>query len=237
MGSFHARVLADLGYDVTTVDPDPEREAGFLSLAGRSGVPVASRFDAVCVATPIPLLIRTAAEVAVRFRVDRMLIEKPMLPSSQEWARWAPALAHVPSVAVGYVERFNPVVRKLIRECQGEKVECIEFTRLNDRPTPDARLDLWSHDVDLAVHLASSGVDFDNVRYVVDGGQPSRERSIKVTTSTGATTYDLTDHATSPLHAQWHAFLSGTGTRPATPKDALAVLRTIEATATLRRAA
>lgn len=238
MGTFHARVLADLGYEVTTVDPEPAKGADHRALAGKvNGVP-AQRFDVACIAVPIPHLLRTAAEVATRFPVEHLLIEKPMAPSAKEWLKFGPCLhGHVQNVAVGYVERFNPVVRRLIRENRGRTLECIEFTRLNDRPSPDARLDLWSHDLDLAMWLRERGVRFEGARFEANGDAPRRTRVVRASYTDGSVAeYDLTAHTGNPLRRQWEAFLEGDGTL-ATPADAIRVLDTIEGTETLGRAA
>jgi predicted dehydrogenase len=210
MGRFHRKVLMDLGYDVVTVDPDPATGADYLS------VPAGRRPEVVCVAVPIAQL----AEVAAEFTAARhLLIEKPMAPSLGEAIELADRLAGQ-HVAVGYVERFNPTVRALQRALADAPPPIVaRFRRWSDRPSPDRALDLMSHDVDLAAFLRlRCPTEFDAA-----DDRPVRVRDIMVRTSGRTVRADLTAHDTSPLHAQWHAFLSG---RPgyATPADATAVL-------------
>jgi hypothetical protein len=141
------------------------------------------------------------------------------------------------AVAVGYVERFNPQVRQLRERLAGREVLTARFTRYNARPSADVLLDLQSHDIDLARVL---GVDPAGVIYNSLAGAAEIRREIQVQWSSARAvgTYgfgkkvglehaDLTDHTSSPLHAQWHALLSGRS-GCATPQDAIAVLEAIE---------
>jgi predicted dehydrogenase len=209
MGRFHSKALTDLGYDVTTVDPDPAAGADQVRVTRRD-------YDAVCIATPIAHLAETADEW-VGFE-GRLLIEKPMASDTREARALADAMRGQ-RVAVGYVERFNPAVRSLRERVTGQVVGA-RFTRWNDRPTTDVRLDLVSHDIDLARHLRwDHAASFDT-----RSGCGIRRRTITVLTADGGRAHaDLLAHATSPLHAQWHAFLLG---RPgvATPEDAVQTL-------------
>lgn len=210
MGRFHRRALADLGYDVTTVDPAPEAGADRLS------VPMSRAFDVVCVAAPIQHLAEQAAAWAGK--TDRLLIEKPMAASAREAGELRRALVGQPT-CVGYVERFNPRVRELnARKIAFGPVQSATFTRWNDRPSVDVDIDLTSHDIDLARFLGIS-----SPRFCSRAEAPVRLRSIDLHCALGTVSADLMDHNTSPLHAQWHAFLSR---RPgyATPADAVAVL-------------
>lgn len=215
MGGFHRRALADIGYDVTTVDPA-------MGVADYRTVPE-RRFDVVCVATPIEHLAETAAGFAGHD--GHLLIEKPMAVNVTE-ATELVDLLRGQQVAVGYVERFNPRVRELRASLNGP-ADRARFVRWNERPTSNLSLDLTAHDVDLAQHLGVSAVaQFDTRsgvgimrRYITVqrfGDKPLRAR--------------LLDHATSPLHAQWHAFLGGrSDTQPAMPTDALVALYALEA--------
>lgn len=213
MGMFHRRALRDLGLDVTTVDPDPAAGADCV------GVPyVPGGFDVVCVAVPIAHL----AEQAARWSGFEgwLLIEKPGAPCLSD-ARELARLLDGQRVAVGYVERFNPVVRQLQRDLVGRVPRAACFTRWNDRPSENVEIDLRAHDVDLARFLELDCP----VSFAAKAATPFRRRLIEVLTGDprDALTVDLTAHDTSPLHAQWHAFLSG---RPgyATPADAVAAL-------------
>ncbi len=218
MGTFHARVLRDLGLDVTTVDPDPAVGADCTT------VPAHRNFDAVCIATPIDHLVTEAERWAGHH--GWLLIEKPAAPSLLEAKRLA-AILHGQRVCVGYVERFNPRVRRL-RELLADSPppRTARFTRWNDRPSFDVALDLGSHDIDLARFLGlTCPVAFDQ-----RAAAPVRRRAIEVRVDNGrALTVDLMAHDTSPLHAQWHAFLANRPTYGyATLEDAVAVLAHIE---------
>jgi hypothetical protein len=201
MGGFHRRALADLGYDVTTADAAGHADYAF---------PPCRSFDVTCIATPIEHLSACAAE---RLPLTRhLLVEKPLAPTAAEARAFADLIAEQ-RVAVGYVERFNPQVRALASAGASEAM----FVRWNVRRTPDPALDLTSHDIDLARWLGL------HATYDTRSGAPQVKR--QVITDRGA--FDLCAHDTSPLHAQWHAFLSG---RPdyATAEDAVAVLDYLE---------
>ena len=209
MGGFHRRVLMDLGLDVTTVDPSPAAGADYLS------VPQFCKPDVVCIAAPIDHL----ADEAARWEGHEgwLLIEKPGAPTADD-ARDLAYLLDGQRVAIGYVERFNPVVRRLRSLLATSSLAEADFTRWNDRPARDVALDLQSHDVDLAAFLGVTHAKFD-----ARANSPVKRRAIAVRAAGRSLTVDLTAHDTSPLHAQWHAFLSG---RPgyATPADAIGVL-------------
>lgn len=195
MGRFHYRVLSDLGFDVTTVDPDPTAGADYLT------VPAGKRPETVCVAVPMDHLAETAAGFAGQTRA--LLIEKPGATSEAD-ARELAGLLSGEHVAVGYVERFNPQVRALARALADSPPPTSALCRRwNNRPTADVALDLVSHDVDLVRHLGLGCP----VAYEA-GGCPVRVREIIIRTSGRTVRTDLMAHSTSPLHAQWHAFLS-----------------------------
>ncbi len=220
MGTFHRRALRDLGLDVTTVDPDPAAGADYLSVPG-------CNYDAVCIATPIAYLAENAARWAGH--EGWMLIEKPAAPTLAEALTLAEKLRGQ-RVAVGYVERFNPRVRRLRELLADSSPRMSRFTRWNDRPSPDVRLDLESHDIDLARFL---GLDQGAVTYDARADMPTRRRKITVYAGrAGNLCVDLMAHDTSPLHAQWHAFLANRPTYGyATLEDACAVLSALEAPA------
>ncbi len=214
MGTFHRKVLRDLGLDVTTVDPDLAAGADYTSAPSGD-------FDAVCVAVPIADLA-----VAVEFagRTTHLLIEKPMAPTvgvARQMACWMAGERAM--VAVGYVERFNPRVRRL-RDLLADSPQpsWVHFTRWNDRPSPDVALDLGTHDRDLARFLGLTCP----VRFDEQANAERRCREITVCAN-HVLHVDLMAHDTSPLHAQWHAFLSGQRGY-ATPADAVEALAALD---------
>lgn len=206
MGGFHRKVLRDLGLDVSTVDPDPSAGADWLT------VPKHTIPEVVCVATPMGSLAEQAAEWAGH--EGWLLVEKPGATTVQD-ARALSLALEGQRVAVGYVERFNPQARRVRAHLQDVVPSFARFTRWNNRPCPDVRLDLMSHDVDLARWLELPCI----AMFDCAAPRPTRRREVEV----GGLTVDLTAHDTSPLHAQWHTFLSDGG-GCATLGDATAVL-------------
>lgn len=224
MGGFHRRVLRDLGLDVATVDPDPVTGADYLKVRSRN-------FDVVCIATPIDHLADEAAEWVGH--EGWLLVEKPFAATLTDAEVMAGEFASQ-RVAVGYVERFNPQVRHVrdvIREDYGETPDSVRFSRWNERRSDNVALDLTSHDVDLARFL---GLRCD-VQYVAHAGEKWTARWVTVSTGEHQTAIDLMAHDASPLHAQWHAFLSGRAGY-ATPADAVHVLAALERMPTLAAA-
>lgn len=209
MGAFHARALRDLGLDVSTVDPNPTR------LADYRRVP-ALDFDVVCIATPITAL----ADEACRWigRARKMLIEKPMAATVADALELQRRTAGH-DVAVGFVERFNPVVVALRADPAWRRDAPVKFTRWNTRPSVDVALDLTTHDADLVGHLEITGPPM----FASRDDAPVIRRTIHVWRPAGPRSVNLTAHRESPLHAQWAAFLAG-HPGPATPADAVAAL-------------
>lgn len=231
MGKLHAKVLRDLGHTVTTVDPDPSAGAEFTSDVAypvdRSQV---DDYQIVCVATPIPTLAHEAQKWIGHD--GWLLIEKPMASTAWEAAQLAHEL-HGQRVAVGYVERFNPVVRAMKRSTNWDRDKPVTFTRWNTRTSPNPTLDLATHDADLSRYLGVSTPSFD-VRSGYGINKPVRQ--ITAATRTGSETFDLTRHDKSPLHHMWQRFLEPNvlrrpewHARVATPEDAVRALELVEA--------
>lgn len=215
MGRFHGKVLTDLGYDVRSVDPDPEAQAEFPSLheALDDAVP-----HVAAVAVPIPELMGAASALAG----VPMLVEKPFAPSEFEARILMEALKGAP-VCVGFVERFNPMVRMLHARIGDQRVRAARFVRYSNRISPDPVLDLLTHDVDLARFLRLWRTPDCVVTFDVQHACERVVRRIEVDTDEGTIIADLTAHENSPLHGLWHAFLSG---RPfPTPADAVCAIR------------
>jgi predicted dehydrogenase len=235
MGSIHARVLHELGYDTATVDPDPAKGADHATISeARISVGHLSHlnFDIACVAAPIPHLADAAFQLA---GIPKLLIEKPMASTAQEAAMLAAYLDKAgSSVCVGYVERYNPQVRALharLREQGWPKRDTLSvtFTRWSDRPSVDIGLDLAIHDIDLARHL---GLWCEGTTFDTRDNRPEKRRAIDISRGDDRVTHhiayvDLMAHNTSPVHALWHAFL--TGQPHPTAQDAIGNLQDLEA--------
>lgn len=213
MGTYHAKVLGWLGYDVTTCDPDPSKGADL------TGYTAGIWEDAAAVAIAVP--IQYAAEEAARWERfnGRLLLEKPMAATHAEACALADILVNV-RVGVGYVERFNPQARALKAAVGGRRVSSATFMRWNPRPSWDVALDLASHDIDLANWL---GLECEPA-YRPWAEASRLARKVALTLESGeAIGADLTAHDSNPLCAEWHALLTDSP-EVATMQDAAAVL-------------
>jgi predicted dehydrogenase len=165
LGALHADKYAKLsgvklGF---VVDIDRERAA---QMAARYGATAASdhrelagRIDLATVATPSSTHFAVAADLLAA-GVD-VLLEKPMAATAEQ-ARALAALVHKGGalLQVGYLERFNPAVRRLKTLLTGPRfIECHRLAPFTDRGTDvDVVLDLMSHDLDLILSLTDSEV-------------------------------------------------------------------------------
>lgn len=196
MGRIHARVLTDLGFDVTTADPSVEAGADVLTVEEW-------RWDAAAVATPVQHLVPYA--IGLLRAGTPTLVEKPVSVAVADVERLSACqrLSQTPC-AVGFVERFNPRVIDLKRHLEQHlQPGGVVFTRFNDRPSFNVALDLALHDIDLAHHL---GFDPRACIFRTRAGTDRRVRRIDLS---GYGAVDLMDHQSSPLHGLWRAFLAG----------------------------
>jgi UDP-N-acetylglucosamine 3-dehydrogenase len=159
MGRNHVRILGAMsGVElVAVVDPDLDRgraaaaATGARVLASLDDLP---EIDLAVVASPTPYHAPAAEELIARG--VSVLIEKPIASSVAEAERLvAAALAAGVTLAVGHVERFNPVFETL-RHIVNEPV-FIQFERLSPftpRIGDSVVFDLMVHDLDLACWIA-----------------------------------------------------------------------------------
>lgn len=222
IGGYHAKILRGLGCDVTTVDPDPSKGADYRSLhAAFTAMPNPS---VAVVAVPVP----QALEAASWFEdfAGHLLLEKPFAASTDDAEVIMGLLSGVEHVGVGYVERFNPVVRQMRAQLATETPKRVLFERWNDRASWDTSLDLASHDHDLARLM---GVDH-IAEYSTKANAGCRIRRI---TAWGddpiPRIWDLMFHNGNPLREQWKSFLADKG-EVATMQDAAAVIASLERT-------
>lgn len=232
MGTFHRRALRDLGYVVDAVDPRPEVHADYAST--REAM-MQRKYDVAAIAVPADQLVACAFELAG----TKMLVEKPFAETPEAAAMLGAYLTARAPVCVGYVERFNPVVRELHERLRWPHVRAVRFTRHSDRPSRDPVSDLLTHDVDLARYLLANQWGERAVglcAFDARASQPTKRRTIEADVAVPALhgggngsmvdetwTVDLMDHDTSPLHAMWHAFLTDADDVPG-PRDAVAAL-------------
>jgi predicted dehydrogenase len=226
MGRFHRRALRDLGFEVYAVDPDLETGAEFRTIID-ARLNIAS-YDVAVVATPIPELVGAAFQLAG----TKMLVEKPFAPTAQTASMLGAYLERQGPVGVGYVERFNPEVRRLRAETVRRYVINAKFTRHGARPSDNIEVDLLAHDLDLAHYL---GIPLKHCEFDTHDSQEERVRRIEIEFNDlkplvlpNHFEINLMDHDTSPLHAMWHAFLTDSE-HVARPADAVRVLAALEA--------
>lgn len=175
MGAHHARVLAELPTHfslVGVVDVRGDARESLVASFGGSAFDEADVDDAlrcadhVVVATPIEAHARIAIRALEAGK--SVLVEKPLAASARDAsALVATAAAYAGSGArlfVGHSERFNPVVRALVRALDGEQLRAISLTRRGPASRRDARahgvlLNLGVHDLDLVAYLCASPCD------------------------------------------------------------------------------
>lgn len=123
-----------------------------------------SKVDAVVIAVPSSMH-REIGIMAARHKVHA-LIEKPLALNSEDAKIIADEFEkNQVKLAVGHIERFNPVVRELVKLVKGEKIINVEARRYSpfsgSGRIEDTSVieDLMIHDVDLVCHiLKNSGV-------------------------------------------------------------------------------
>jgi predicted dehydrogenase len=208
MGKRHARVLASRAERFALVavrDTDPKAAA---ELAHAHGVEVAAtdadaiaRADAVVVATPIGVHASSVRRALANGR--HVLVEKPIAATARE-ARELVALAEASGVRlfVGHSERFNPVVRALVRLVAAETIESVGFRRIGSvrsarGSSEGALVNLGVHDFDLAAYLASSPLTLTSVgdsTGTEPRGAGAEERAeVAAVTAAGAQVHVLVD--------------------------------------------
>jgi predicted dehydrogenase len=168
MGQRHARVLSSLPERFSLIGVVDEDGARAAELAARYGTrPLDARAwtreeaDLVVVATPIATHLELCR--AALARGSHVLVEKPIGASAED----ARALVRDSASAkgrlfVGHSERFNPVVRALVRLLRRDPPLALELHRIGPlAPRPreidlGALMNLGVHDLDLVAHLTKS---------------------------------------------------------------------------------
>jgi len=115
------------------------------------------KMDAAVICVPTSLHF----EVAIKF-LDRgisILIEKPISSTAEQGRALMERAGQTGArIAVGHVERFNPVVNALINELEGKDLFSIQITRVGPFPPRIADVgvltDLSVHDIDLIRYIS-----------------------------------------------------------------------------------
>ncbi len=165
LGKEHARVYSELPnvelVGVADIDEEQGRtvaerlETRFYASAEELG----DKAAAVSVVVPTSAHYKTAS-----YFLDRgipVMLEKPMAGNLKEAMALVELGAKTCTVLqVGYVERFNPVLKALEKHLTTPRfIECHRLSNFNFR-TKDTGvvLDLMVHDIDIILHLANSPV-------------------------------------------------------------------------------
>lgn len=166
LGSVHARVVDEL--------PAAELVGVYDRDAGRAGEVAAARgcrayadADALLSDVDAVVVAVTTSEhhgvaVAALENGCHVLVEKPLTPTLEEADDLiARAKAAGLVLAVGHVERFNPIIRACAELLDDPRfITCLRLARFQPRGTDvSVALDLMIHDIDLVLGLVESPVE------------------------------------------------------------------------------
>jgi UDP-N-acetylglucosamine 3-dehydrogenase len=162
MGTNHARVLSALqgARLAAIVDPDPARgrlvAAEFGSEYAASMEDVAVQVDAAIIATPTETHRSVGAQALARGW--HILVEKPFAPSVRDAQELVSAANDARrTLAVGHIERFNPVCLDLPRfVTEPLFIQTRRLSPFSERVKEGVVRDMMIHDVDLILWLAHS---------------------------------------------------------------------------------
>jgi predicted dehydrogenase len=224
MGRRHARVFAALPDRFRLVgafDVEPSADGSLLAPRQGSEADAIAEAEVVVIATPTETHFGCAMRALAAGRF--VLIEKPVCARSVEAAAVADLSARGPTrLYVGHSERFNPVVRALVRLLREDPPVAMDLRRVGPaRPREvGALLNMGVHDFDLAAYLAGGEVrvhsavarwapgsnvdDFAHVLFTtangasghlyVDRTHTNRSRTLGVTTARWVYEGDLLEH-------------------------------------------
>jgi len=172
-GKNHARVFSELDdcnlSAVVDIDPDRAREFGRLynveCYTNLSSVLKKGNVNSVSICTPTVTHAKLALE-AIKAGKD-VLIEKPMTSTIEEAEEVITAAKlHDVKIMVGFIERFNPAVRRaeeLIRKGEIGEIVMASARRVSRWPVRIGDVgvvkDLAIHDIDLMCHLFNDDVE------------------------------------------------------------------------------
>lgn len=164
MGVNHARVAMSVPQARLTHIVDPDSQAG-RQVADRFGAAYASDYrevvrsiDAAVVAVPTPLHLEIVLDLLESG--VHVLVEKPIAMTSQQGRDMVGAAKSAGRVlAVGHVERFNPVLLELVPLLdQPIHVETVRVGPYTNRIQDGVTIDLMIHDLDIVSMIAKSPI-------------------------------------------------------------------------------
>ena len=165
LGEVHTRILSEMP-DVElvgVVDRDDQRAR---DVAARHGCQAFASVEALCGAIDAAVIaVTTSAHHPVAATAldagCHVLVEKPLTPTLREADDLVDrAEANGRILAVGHVERFNPVIRACRDLLDDPRfITCLRLARFQPRGTDvSVALDLMIHDIDLVLGLVDSPV-------------------------------------------------------------------------------
>jgi predicted dehydrogenase len=169
MGERHARLYAQAP-DVRLVgvyDADASRARAVAARWGTEAFDSADQLLAALDAVSIASSTHTHASLAT-LALDRgvhLLVEKPLADSLGDARAFAARAANRPetTIQVGHIERFNPVVRELLRLVHGRRILSMTMRRFSPFDgrclDSDVIQDLMVHDLDLALAFCDDGLE------------------------------------------------------------------------------
>ena len=170
MGQNHVRVYSEIADLVGVADPDPKIAGPILNRFNVSFFPdyhglLKEDVDAVSVCVPTEHHTKVALDV-IRAGLH-LLVEKPLASSVRDARRIVEAAKEAGvTLAVGHVERHNPVVRLVKRQLEGNALgELIAAStrRVSSFPARvrdvGVIMDLGVHDIDILRYLVASPVE------------------------------------------------------------------------------
>jgi predicted dehydrogenase len=160
MGKNHFRVLRAM-HDIEVIavcDITEQSSYGVQAFTSPESLLAACKPDFAVVAVPTPLHLKIATPL-IRAGVN-LLIEKPAASNDTEAALITDeSLKAGIKIAIGHIERFNPVVTALKRELAGRDICNISISRIGPLPPRIADVGILT---DLAVH------DIDLIRFITN---------------------------------------------------------------------
>ncbi|MFW6085179.1 MAG: Gfo/Idh/MocA family oxidoreductase [Gemmatimonadota bacterium] len=165
LGAVHARIFGEMG-NVELVGVHDRRAGRAADVAGQCGCRAFDSVEALCgEVDAVVVAVTTSAHHPVAAAAleagCHVLVEKPLTPTLAEADDLISRASDAGLVlAVGHVERFNPVVRAARSLLDDPRfITCLRLARFQPRGTDvSVALDLMIHDIDLVLGLVESPV-------------------------------------------------------------------------------